>query len=319
MNKGKKLFSLALALLMTFSLAAPAMAAEKEDEAITILYTNDVHSNVNKELTYSKVAAYKASLDNVLLLDAGDNVQGTVYGADDRGESIIKLMNAAGYDAATLGNHEFDYTMTGTQNVIGWAEYPYLSCNLYHEGEPMLEPYKVFEVGGRKVAVVGITTPESITKSTPKYFMDEEGNFIYTIAGGEDGTALYTAVQTAIDAAAQEADVVIALGHLGIDEASKPWTSRDVIANTTGLSAFIDGHSHSEIPMEEVTDKAGKTVILTQTGTALANVGKMTIAADGSVKTELLTAGDLADVTPDAEVKALEEDRKSTRLNSSHM
>ncbi|MCI9403506.1 MAG: bifunctional metallophosphatase/5'-nucleotidase [Oscillospiraceae bacterium] len=303
----KKFLSLALAFVMTLSLAAPALAAEKEDEAITILYTNDVHSYVSKDLTYSRIAAYKASLDNVLLVDAGDNVQGTVYGADDKGESIVKLMNAAGYDAATLGNHEFDYTMAGTQNVIEWAKYPYLSCNLYHEGELMLEPYKVFEVGGKKVALVGITTPESITKSTPKYFMDDEGNFVYSIAGGEDGTALYTAVQTAIDAAAKEADVVIALGHLGIDEASEPWTSRNVIANTTGLSAFIDGHSHSEIPMEEVTDKAGRTVILSQTGTGLENVGRMSIAADGTVKTELLTAEDLADFTPDAEVKALEE------------
>ena len=97
----KKFLSLALAFVMTLSLAAPALAAEKEDEAITILYTNDVHSYVSKDLTYSRIAAYKASLNNVLLVDAGDNVQGTVYGADDKGESIVKLMNAAGYDAAT--------------------------------------------------------------------------------------------------------------------------------------------------------------------------------------------------------------------------
>ena len=221
-------------------------------------------------------------------------------------------MNAAGYDLATLGNHEFDYGMDGCMAAIEAADFPYVSCNFYHEangvaGENVLDSYKVFEVGGVKIAFIGITTPESFTKSTPSYFQDENGNYIYGIAGGTDGEALYTAVQNAIDAASAEADYVIALGHLGVDESSQPWTSREVIANTTGLDAFIDGHSHTTIPMEEVTDEGGNTVILTQTGSYLDAVGQMTIAADGTITTQLLTAEDLAEVTPDAEVKAIED------------
>ena len=340
MRTGKKLLALLLALSMALSLtvtafaedesaagseAAPAeettetageeTAAAGETEAacgVTVLYTNDIHTYITKDLTYSKVAAYKDSLENVLLVDAGDHIQGTAYGSMDKGATIAQLMNAAGYDLATLGNHEFDYGMDGCMAAIEAADFPYVSCNFYHEangvaGENVLDSYKVFEVGGVKIAFIGITTPETFTKSTPSYFQDENGNYIYGIAGGTDGEALYTAVQNAIDAASAEADYVIALGHLGVDESSQPWTSREVIANTTGLDAFIDGHSHTTIPMEEVTDEGGSTVILTQTGSYLDAVGQMTIAADGTITTQLLTAENLAEVTPDAEVKAIED------------
>ena len=340
MRTGKKLLALLLALSMALSLtvtafaedesaagseAAPAeettetageeTAAAGETESaggVTVLYTNDIHTYITKDLTYSKVAAYKDSLENVLLVDAGDHIQGTAYGSMDKGATIAQLMNAAGYDLATLGNHEFDYGMDGCMAAIEAADFPYVSCNFYHEangvaGENVLDSYKVFEVGGVKIAFIGITTPESFTKSTPSYFQDENGNYIYGIAGGTDGEALYTAVQNAIDAASAEADYVIALGHLGVDESSQPWTSREVIANTTGLDAFIDGHSHTTIPMEEVTDEGGNTVILTQTGSYLDAVGQMTIAADGTITTQLLTAENLAEVTPDAEVKAIED------------
>lgn len=280
----KRVLTLLMAIVMVFSLAAPAYAAEATEsgDEITILYTNDVHTYINKDLTYSLIAAYRDTLDNVLLVDAGDHIQGTAYGGLDSGATILKLMNAAAYDLATLGNHEFDYGMDGCMNAIAWAEFPYVSCNFYHEengvaGDPVLDSYKVFEVNGVKIAFIGITTPESFTKSTPKYFQDENGNYIYGIAGGDDGSALYAAVQEAIDSAKAESDIVIALGHLGDDPASDPWNSEDVIANTTGLDAFIDGHSHSTVPMKEVTDKGGNTVVLTQTGCYLAAVGQMTI------------------------------------------
>ena len=340
MRTGKKLLALLLALSMALSLTVTAFAEDESaadgtapaeettetageetaaaaDETgsaggVTVLYTNDIHTYITKDLTYSKVAAYKDSLENVLLVDAGDHIQGTAYGSMDKGATIAQLMNAAGYDLATLGNHEFDYGMDGCMAAIEAADFPYVSCNFYHEangvaGENVLDSYKVFEVGGVKIAFIGITTPESFTKSTPSYFQDENGNYIYGIAGGTDGEALYTAVQNAIDAASAEADYVIALGHLGVDESSQPWTSREVIANTTGLDAFIDGHSHTTIPMEEVTDEGGNTVILTQTGSYLDAVGQMTIAADGTITTQLLTAENLAEVTPDAEVKAIED------------
>ena len=311
MRTGKKLLALLLTLSMALSLTVTAAAAE-EDGGVTILYTNDVHTYIDQDLTYSLVAAYKDSLENALLVDAGDHIQGTAYGGMDQGATIIQLMNAAGYDLATLGNHEFDYDMEGCMAAIQAADFPYVSCNFYHEadgvrGENVLDSYQVFEVGGVSVAIVGITTPESFTKSTPAYFQDDNGDYIYGIAGGPDGEELYDAIQEAVDAASAEADYVIALGHLGVDESSQPWTSREVIANTTGLDVFIDGHSHTALPMEEVTDEGGGAVILTQTGSYLDAVGQLTIAADGTITTELLTAEDLSGLTPDPEVKALED------------
>lgn len=309
----KKFISLLLTFCMLLFLIPGSVQAEETgttDDTV-ILYTNDIHTYIDGAITYSKVAALKQSFDEALLLDAGDHIQGTAYGSMDKGENMIRLMNAAGYDAATLGNHEFDYGMTGCMQAIDWADYPYLSCNFFHEKngvqeDSVLDAYQVFEVNGRRVAVIGITTPESIYSSTPSYFQDENGSYIYGIAGGSDGQALYTAVQTAIDAAAREADVIIALGHLGDDATSAPWRSEDVIANTTGLDAFIDGHSHSTVPMKRVTDKGGDTVILTQTGEYLNAVGKMTISEEG-ITTELLTAEDLQTITPDPQTKQLED------------
>jgi len=307
----KKFLSLLLVLAMVLSCGVTAFADETET-GITILYTNDIHTYINKDLRYSVLAAYKDTFENVLLVDAGDHIQGTAYGSMDEGKTIIDLMNAAGYDLATLGNHEFDYGMDGRIKVTDeWAQFPYVSCNFYHEengvaGESVLDSYKVFEIDGVAIAFIGITTPESFTKSTPAYFQNEKGEYIYGIAGGEDGSALYAAVQETIDAAlAEGVDYVIALGHLGDDPASMPWTSEEVIAHTTGLDAFIDGHSHSTVAMKEVKDVDGNAVILTQTGEYFGAVGQMTIAEDGTITTQLVT--DLSAVTPDAEVKAIED------------
>ncbi len=306
MRKTQKLFALLMAVAMVLSFSV-CVSADSE-AAVTVLYTNDVHTYIDGDIRYSQVAALKDSYANALLVDAGDAIQGTAYGSMDKGKTIIDLMNAAGYDLATLGNHEFDYGMEGRINATDvWAKFPYVSCNFYNEangvkGEPVLDAYKVFEVNGLKIAFIGVTTPESFTKSTPAYFQDGKGNYIYGISAEE---ALYADVQKAIDAASAEADLIIALGHLGIDSVSVPNTSRDVIANTTGLDAFIDGHSHSTVVSETVTDKGGNAVVLTQTGEYLGAVGVMSIAADGTITTELVT--DLSAVTPDAEVAALEE------------
>ena len=267
-----------------------------EEDEIVIYYTNDVHTYIDETLSYDSIAHLKQQTASVaagvLLLDAGDHIQGTAFGGEDKGESIIKMMNAAKYDAATLGNHEFDYGMERCLTIIkNEAEYPYLSCNFYKIDtmKSVLEPYQIFEVGGKKIAVVGITTPESITKSTPAYFMDSEGHYIYGIDGGDDGTDLYDVVQKTVDKAkGAGAQYIIALGHLGNDISSQPWTSEEVIANTTGLDAFIDGHSHSTVAMKEVKDKNGQTVVLTQTGSYFDAIGRMSITAEG-IKTELIT------------------------------
>ena len=315
----RKLLALLLACVMVLGLVAcgtpaapttPATAAptaaptEAPTEPavvasdIVILYTNDVHTYIDNPLSYDVIAAVKAELqkeyDYVLLADAGDAVQGTAYGSMDKGETIVKLMNISGYDVATLGNHEFDYDMDGTMNVIEWAEFPYTSSNFYHEkdgvkGETVLDSYVMFECGADKIAFVGITTPESFTKSTPAYFQDENGTYIYGISGGEDGAALYADVQAAVDAAkAAGATKVIALGHLGDDPSSQPWTSEEAIANVSGLTAFIDGHSHSTVVGKEVAGKDGAKVLLTQTGEYFGAIGMMVLKADGTIVTDLI-------------------------------
>ena len=300
----------------TMAVGAPAASAcwTGEKSEVTILYTNDVHTYIDKqapELTYAAIAALKQSYQNagkkVLLVDAGDHVQGTAYGSMDQGASIIELMNAAGYDAATPGNHEFDYGMDRAKELMRDADFPYLSCNWVdlRTNLRVLPEIKVFVRGGVRIAFVGITTPETFTKSTPAYFMNKaQTKYIYDILGGEDGQKLYSAVQKAVDKAKCLADVVIGLGHLGVDPSSSPWTSEEVIAHTTGFDAFIDGHSHTVMENKQVADASGRLVTLTQTGSYFANVGEMTIAPDGTISTRLVSTYDQEDVAVAAEQAA---------------
>ena len=291
--------------LTAVSVGAPAAFAEETncffgDKAdVTILYTNDVHTyidNKSPKPTYAAIAALKKSIEDtgrdVLLVDAGDHIQGTAYGSMDDGATIIELMNEAGYDLATPGNHEFDYGMARAKAVLQEADFTYVSCNWVdlRTGFNVLPSVKFFFVGGRKIAFVGVTTPETFTKSTPAYFMnDAQTKYIYDILGGEDGQKLYDAVQKAIDKAEfWGADTIIGLGHLGVDPSSSPWTSEEVIAHTHGFTAFIDGHSHTVMANKQVTDASGKAVTLTQTGSYFKNIGKMTVGADGTITTELI-------------------------------
>ncbi len=293
----KKLIALVLSLAMLFMVACGGSAPAKTED-VAILYTNDVHTYIDGVLSYDVIAAIKTELEaqykNVLLVDAGDHSQGTVYGSMDFGETIIKLMNSSGYDLATLGNHEFDYSMVGTMDIIEWAQFPYISANFYkleggQRADNVLDSYKIFEIGGQKVAFVGITTPESFTKSTPAYFQNDAGEYIYGISGGEDGADLYADVQKAVDEAKKAgATKVIALGHLGEDVSSQPWTSRETIANVSGLNAFIDGHSHSTVEGEKIADKDGNEVLLTQTGEYFDRIGLMVITAEGEIKTDFI-------------------------------
>lgn len=306
----RKLLTLLLVMAMFLGMFGCGVKAPKDD--VVILYTNDVHAYIDNPLSYDIISGIREELEkiygegNVLLADAGDHVQGTAYGSMDKGDTILALMNAAGYDIATPGNHEFDYGMEKALANVESADFPYISCNFYHEndgvrGENILESTHTFETaGGLKVAFVGITTPEAFIKSTPAYFQDENGNYIYGISGGEDGAALAADVQTAIDAVKETADVVIALGHLGDDPACQPWTSEEVIADVSGLNAFIDGHSHSTVVGKEVSDKDGKTVVLTQTGEYFNAIGMMVIDGEtGAITTDLIGYNELTEAVKD--------------------
>ena len=295
----KKVFACLLALVMLLGLVAVPAAAKAEGEEakdIVILYTNDVHCGIADNIGYAGLArvkaAYEAAGKEVILVDNGDSVQGDVIGTLSKGEALVELMNEVGYDVAVPGNHEFDYGMDQFNKNVSLAKFQYVCCNFLNDnGEAVLKPYTIIEKGGKKIAFVGIDTPESFTKSTPTYFQDGEGNFIFSFCEGNKGQDLYDKVQETVDAArAEGADYVIALAHLGIDSQSSPWMSTEVITNTTGIDVMLDGHSHSVISGEAVKNKDGNDVILTSTGTKLANVGILTITGEGKMSSMLLDA-----------------------------
>ena len=301
----RKLLSILCSVLLIVLLSIPVSAANAEkSNDIVILYTNDTHANIDSPLSFDTIGALKKNLEKqyryVLLVDAGDHLQGTAFGSMDQGASVLKLMNKAGYDLATPGNHEFDYGMDIFLERAREAEFPYLSCNLYHQedgvrGENLLESFQAYHFGKEIVAFIGITTPETIVKSTPAYFQDENGNFCYGISGGDDGQALYDDVQFAVDAIRRAgATKVIAVGHLGDDPSSSPWTSEEVIAHVRGLDAFIDGHSHSEVSGQQILGADGEPVLLTQTGEYLNNVGIMVIDYEtGEIQSDLIVCEDI--------------------------
>ncbi len=281
------------------------------DNSIVILFTNDMHCGVTDGIGFEGIARIKTALEaegkNVILVDAGDAVQGDVIGTLSKGEAIIELMNALGYDVATIGNHEFDYGMEQFNKNVGLAKFKYVACNFIGpDGNPVLDPYTIIERAGKKIAFVGVDTPQTFKSSTPTYFMDGEGNFIYSFCEGNGGQDLYDAVQKAVDAArAEGADYVIALTHLGVENDCKPWTAGDVIEHTTGIDAVIDGHSHT---MENnLTKNAdGVEVLHMQTVTKLENLGMMTIDPEGKFSAKLINVSamelinDLGLLTEDA-------------------
>ena len=263
-------------------------------EKIIILHTNDAHCQIDQKknkdgivtnIGYAGVLAYKKEMENlhginnVTLVDAGDAIQGGPIGTLSKGEYIVDIMNYVGYDIACPGNHEFDYGMENFLKLsTETSKANYICCNFRDlEGNPILSPYTLIKYGDLTIAYLGINTPESFTKSSPIYFQDENGNYIYDFAQGEKGQTLYKAVQKYVDEAIKEgANYVVAIGHLGDEGASEYWSSKSLIKNTYGIDIFIDGHSH-EVYSEILKNKKGKNVLLAQTGTKLQNLGKITI------------------------------------------
>ena len=301
MNKTvKKFLSTILVVAMLLSSFTVAFAASSEGDII-VLYTNDVHCATND---YAVLAGYKAELiengNTVITVDAGDAIQGEVIGSLTQGEAIVNIMNSVGYDYAVPGNHEYDYGMeTFLDLAENKAEYEYISSNFYDltSVSPVLEPYAIKDVNGIQIAFVGITTPETFTKSTPDYFKGEGGNFIYGFPMYPEAITdeiLYQNVQDSIDSAIKDgADIVVAVGHTGILETTDGWKSTDIIANTDGIDYYIDAHSHETTECAVYKNENNEDVYLTSTGTKFANFGQLTISADGSSEFELINPDDI--------------------------
>ena len=295
----KKLVVLSVVFLLIVSLLTgcaakeePIPDPEREDGPVKngevcVLFTSDVHCGIDQGFGYVGLQQIRDSLTaqgyETILVDEGDAVQGEPIGTLTKGEAVIDLMNAAHYDVAIPGNHEFDYGMERFFELTEKAEFPYVSCNFNYKGELVFKQYVIKECAGMKIAFVGVTTPKSITSSAPAYFQDENGEFVYGFMQDESGQKLYDAVQTAVDAAREDgADLVYLLGHLGNEASCSPWTYAEVISHTNGIDVMLDGHSHDteQIVMK---NKDGKNVVRSACGTKLGCIGYSRISAQKKI------------------------------------
>ena len=306
-----RFLSLLLTLVFTLAFSAIAWAAD-----VVILHTNDIHCGVEDNVGVARLSQYKKDLKKqglaVLLVDAGDAVQGAPIGKLSKGESIVNIMNAIGYDFLIPGNHEFDYGMEQFFRLNSLQKTKYFSCNFtdLRTGNLCLSPYKVVSAGGHKIAFVGVTTPETLATSTPKYFQDENGKFIYGFSEDNSGAKIYAAIQKAVDAAkAEGAEYVIVVGHLGVNGSIPKWSSITIAENTRGVTAIIDGHSHEQFDTLMAKNKDGKDVLITQTGTKMQTVGKLVIHDDGTMTSTLEKEDTLPNPDPKI-LKVIEKENK---------
>ena len=265
---------------------------------IVVLYTSDVHCGIDENMGYAGLVSYKEWVEEktpyVTLVDCGDAVQGEVIGTVSNGEYLIDIMNEVGYELAVLGNHEFDYGMEQTGDLIEQANAQYLGCNISYTGEgdnelADVKPYEIIDYGDTSIAFIGVSTPYSVTSSTPTYFMDENGEYIYEFAAGEGGSVLFECIQKNVDECREAgADYVVLLTHLGDADEFSPYSSIDVIGATTGVDVVLDGHAHSEISCRVEKNKDGDEVLLSAVGTKLTNIGQLVITADGHITTGLV-------------------------------
>ncbi|MCR5795494.1 MAG: bifunctional metallophosphatase/5'-nucleotidase [Solobacterium sp.] len=300
-------------LALTLAAAASCTAKKQLSDDIYIFFTSDVHCGVNDNLGLPAVKELvdeaKAEHEYVFLTDLGDYIQGGTLGSMTKGESVIRIMNAMGYDAVTLGNHEFDYGMEQLGILIGMMDFDLVVSNITYTGSGTdifsdVPAYVIRDCGGVRVAFIGVVTPISLTSSTPAYFM-EDGEFVYDFAGSEDGLELAETVQRSVDAARKEgADYVILLSHLGASDYFGNYSSVYLIHNTRGIDAVLDGHAHVVIAGEEYPNADGENVLLASVGTKTENCGELIIGKDGTISCVLVSEYDKTDEKVQAVIDA---------------
>ena len=297
--KLKKVKVLTLSLLLALLIGLMGgCGSDDGQQDIVVLYTGDVYCAVDENIGYAGLAAYKKQVEEetpyVALVDCGDALQGDAIGTISQGEYLVDIMNKVGYDFAVLGNHEFDYGMERLAELMEMSDAAYLGCNVDYTGSgenalSALQQYEIVDYGDTKVAFIGISAPESISQSTPAYFMDENGDIVYSFCS-DSGEALYSRVQETVDSCREEgADYVIALTHLGDDESSAPFRSTDLIAGTRDIDAVLDSDSHSAIDSDMVENEEGREIPLSSSGTGLENIGQLTITPEGDITTRLIS------------------------------
>ncbi len=253
---------------------------------IVVLYENDVHCAMDG---YAKLAGLRdaiADTADVFLVSNGDYVQGQTVGAISKGQYVVDVMQAMGYDAVTLGNHEFDYGMERMFELLRQVPVPVVCCNLHdvRTGRLVYAPFVIKRMGNKRIAFVGVVTPTSM-EDEAYAFKDERDSIIYDLQVKD----IPELVQRAVDEARKAgADYVILDSHLGEVPTARHSDSHTVVANTTGIDIVLDGHSHAVIVADTVMNKAGKPVIVTQTGTKFANIGKLLITPEGKMSVSFI-------------------------------
>ena len=296
----KKVLSLLLVLAMMFSLGITAGAeepAEDLSDSIIILHTNDVHGAIDG---YAKAAALKKTYEDmgayVLLMDAGDFIQGDPTVSTSEGATAVELMNMAGYDVAAPGNHEFDYGYANLKDLAGKAEFPIVAANVLYGGKTAFTDNVTFTApDGTKIGVFGLDTPETSTKAHPAKIKG------VTFLADDDLVAC--AQEQVNELEAEGCDIIVCLGHLGIDDESTGNRSIDLLEEVDGVDLFIDGHSHSDL--NDVLEAVGEDglvngTLLTSTGTKFESIGVVVIS-DGVMQAINIPTSDIV-VKPDKTV-----------------
>nr|WP_279512524.1 5'-nucleotidase C-terminal domain-containing protein [Macrococcus goetzii] len=277
---------------------------------VKILHTNDIHGRLDAEdgrvIGMAKVKTIKDKEQPTLMFDSGDAFQGLPLSNFSKGADMAKAMNAVGYDAMTVGNHEFDFGFDTAMNYKKLLNFPILSSNVYKDGKSVYAPSAIIEKNGKKYGVIGVTTPETATKTHPNNIIGV--SFLDPVASV---TAEMKKLQGKVDA-------FIILSHLGIDTTTKEaWRGDNLATKIAGNKDFknnaiviLDGHSHSVIENGELKN----TVMLAQTGTALANIGKVTFDLQNKIatnmKASMIKEADTKEVIQNAAVKAIVETAK---------
>ena len=306
----KKRISLIITIMLILSVTTAALASSMEESAAeavsafpagspdevaaVILHTNDIHAGYEDNIGYDGLALYKKELEsiykNVLLVDAGDAIQGSVIGSISEGTEIIRIMNRAGYDLATPGNHEFDFGFDALEECSELLSCGYICSNFCTtDGEPVFSPWKILEAGDLKIGFVAAVTPNTFTQTSIRNIVNEVGEPMYDFLVDNTGDRLCDALQKRIDEVrANGADYVILLAHLGSDTKTPSiYSSNAVVGKLTGLDMVIDSHTH-EVYNTRIPDKEGRMIPVAQAGEKLKAVGQLTIYRDGHMEETLV-------------------------------
>lgn len=307
-TKGIKITSLSLILLLGMT-ACNKDSSQTDDnqqttsnrENIVISFTNDDHCGIEENLGYAKIKAYADEMrennEYFTLCNTGDFIQGSTIGTVTQGEAIIDIMNEISYDIVTLGNHEFDYGINRLNELMKKSEFSYVNSNITYTGTKQtsildnISEYIIKDFGGVKVGFVGVTTPDTISSSTPSNFK-ENGEYVYHFGNEGDSKKYYESVQNTVDKIKDSTDYIVLLAHLGYWEDGNTFSaSLNLIQNTTDIDIVLDGHTHESYE-KHIKNKDDKDVILCQTGTKLENIGQVTITKEGNIETKLVSAAD---------------------------